>query len=322
MHPDLSSPDPATPLPGIVCRAMIRDLSLSLPDPVEDTPDARADRDHAAIAEVTALAPADAGELRIAIRCVTADAWTHAFLRLLNTHADDIPALLRLSAQAAAVGRVANANRALLQRVQAERRRRRPDATADADERAERHARTMLMQAWDEQEQHLATPLPKAPPVAAPARAAGSPRGRTAEDARWEQIVAKRRRQYEEAMAAGGPEPDWLTPAWRLSLGLPEPPPPTEEEKQRRRVLNDADRYAIIHPLRSRLIRRLGNLPPDCGIEPPAPDLLEAIRTGKETNQLWADRLTPEQAKLNAGRDRDLLWRYEEEASAQAGNPG
>jgi len=119
-------------------------------------------------------------------------------------------------------------------------------------------------------------------------------------------------------MAAGGPEPDWLTPAWRLSLGLPEPPPLTEEEKQRRRVLNEADRYAIIHPLRSRLIRRLGNLPPDCGIEPPAPDLLEAIRTGKETNQLWADRLTPEQAKLNAGRDRDLLWRYEED-SAQAG---
>ena len=308
--PDLSSPDPATPLPGIVCRAMVRDLVHGLPDPIGNTPDARAERDHAAIAEAALLAPADAGELRIALRCVTADARAHAFLRLMNAYSEDVRTLLRLSTQAAAMERCANASRTLLLRTQAQRRRHTAGATAEADEQAAQRAQDGLMQAWQDLAGEGATPLPKAPPLPAPARAA--PRAATSERARWEQAVAQRRQEYEAAMAAGLPEPDWINPAWRLALGLPEPPPPTEEEKQRLYWLRQADRYAIIHPMRSRLIRRLGNLPPDCGVEPPEPALLEAIRSGNEANQEWADRMTPAEARMNAGRDRHLLCRYEE----------
>jgi hypothetical protein len=341
--PEPEPPDPTpNPLPAIICRAMVRDLSRGLPDPPDDTPDARAERDHAAIAEAAWLAPADPAELRIALRCVTADAWANAWLRLMNAHAADTPTLLRLSAQAAAMARLANASRALLQRLQAQRRPRTPAAThdaatpgaatpgaatpdaatPDADTQAMQRAQDGLMQAWHDLARHLAHPLPKAPPApirTAPVRTA--PTRRSAEDAEWDRIVAERRQDYDAAIAAGRPEPDWMTPAWRLTLGLPEPPPPTEEEKRRLHWLNEADRYAIIHPLRSRLIRRLGDLPPDCGVEPPEPELLDAIRTGQECNQQWADNLSLEQAKLNAGRDRDLLWRYEE-ALAQAGAAG
>jgi len=332
-------PTPAAPLPIIVCRAMVRDLVRGLPDPSPDTspanptptpapqdtaptppgtPDARTERDHAAIAEVALLAPADPGEIRVAIRCVTADAWANEYLRRMNIHGDDTPTLLRLTAQATHMGRLANANRHLLLRLQSLRRRLAPAAaTPDADEHAWERTHDGLMHAWEEQAQDLATPLPKAPPLPDPVR----PSQRSAADAEWDRIVAKRRRMYEEAMQTDGEEPGWLTPAWRLTLGLPEPPPPTEAQIHRMRILNEADRYAVIHPLRSRVIRRLGNLPPGCGIDPPPPELLDAIRTGTGTNQLWADRMTPAQAKMNAGRDRDLLWRYEEEW-ANANNGG
>ena len=310
------SAEPSSPLPAPVCRAMAYDLLRGLPDPVEDTRLDPSERQRAAIDEVALLVPADAGEMRIAIRCVSADAWANAYLRLMTMHAGDLGTLLRLTAQANAMGRAANANRALLQRVQAQRRRRRPDADpAAADAQAERRARDGLTQAWQEQAEHLAQPLPKPPAPAAPAGTARH------QDTAFERLVAERRQQAEAAAAAGAPEPDWMTPAWRLKLGLPEPPPPTEAEKRQLKLLDEADRFAIIHPLRSRLIRRLGNLPPDCGIEPPRPELLEAIRSGNEANQRWADKLTLSQANQNAGRDREFLWKYEAEL-AKAAAPG
>jgi hypothetical protein len=315
---DLTHPDHHTkPLPNVVCRAMVRNLSRGLPDPETNTPEAHTDRDHAAIAELALLSPADAGEMRIALRCVMAEAWAAEFLRLMSIHAEDIHTLLRLTPQAAAMTRAANAGRTLLLRLQAPRRRRITEAEAAiADEQAMERTQDGLMQAWEELAEELAIPLPKAPALLSPARAGSQ---RATRNEKWQQIVAQRRAQYEAAMAAGEPEPDWMTAAWRMTLGLPEPPPPTPEEKQRLHWLDQADRYAIIYPLRSRLIRRLGNLPPNCGIEPPEPELLHAIRTGKECNQEWADNLTLHQAKLNAGRDRDLLWKYEEELAQAAG---
>ena len=298
---------------------MVRDLVLGLPDPLDDTPASRTERDHAAIAEVASLAPADPGECRIAIRCVTTDAWANAHLRRMNAHSEDLGTLLRLTAQAATTGRVAIANRHLLQRVQTQRQRRTPDAPADADDQAAQVAQDGLMQAWHELAEQLAQPLPKAPPPpATPAARTGATPALRHSAGPFEQLVAERRQELATA-PAGAPEPDWMTPAWRLTLGLPAPPPPAEDDTRRRDLLHDADRYAITYPMRSRLIRRLGNLPPDCGIDPPPPDLLEAIRSGNEANLLWADALTPEQARQEAGRDRELLCRYEKALAETAG---
>ena len=190
------------------------------------------------------------------------------------------------------------------------RRRRKKNDTPEADQQAEQHAYDGLMQAWQELAEEFAKPLPKAPAVAAHG---GARLGVLTGAKRFEQAVAERRQEAEAAAAAGAPEPDWVTPAWRQTLDLPEPPPPTEDDRQRLRLLTQADKYAVLHPMRARLIRRLGGLPPDCGVESPPPDLLDAIRTGEASNLLWADRLTPAQARQNAGRDRDLLCRYEAE---------
>ena len=332
----------ATRIPAEVCRVMAHDLVRGLPDPVgtiEHDPAER--RQRAAIDEVALLAPADAGELRIAIRYVTAEAWASAYLQRMSMHDQDVHTMMRLTAQAMAVGRAANASRTLLHRMQAARRQRRPEPdAAEADAQAERCAREGLLQGWAEQAERLAVPLPKVPAAVdgvadgtawaaggTAAYGAGGARGVAAgggrhQETSFERVVAERRREAEAAAAAGEPEPRWMTPAWRLTLGLPEPPPPTEDERRRLQLLDDADRFAIVHPLRSRLIRRLGNLPPDCGIEPPEPELLEAIRTGNEANQRWADGLTLEQANQNAGRDRLLLWKYEEDLAQAQAPPG
>ena len=307
--PAPAAPAPIRPIPAIVSRAMILDLAHGLPDPIDDTPAGRAERDHAAIAEVALLAPADAGEMRIAIRCVTTDAWANAWLRTMNAHSNDMPALQRITVQATSVARVANANRALLQAVQTQRRKLAADpAAAAADAQAEQAAQHSLLQAWHAESEELAQPLEKAPPPAAADHAKPAARGNASP---FEQAVAARRREVEAAVAAGEPLPDSITPAWRVTLGLPAAPPPTEDEQQRQHWLDEADRYAIVRPLCSRLIRRLGSLPADCGVEPPPPELLAAIRTGNETNQRWADSLTPAQARLYAGRDRALLGYYE-----------
>ncbi len=106
--------------------------------------------------------------------------------------------------------------------------------------------------------------------------------------------------------------PDAATPT--PPAAAPEPPSPPvspEEEERRADLLRQADRYAIVYTQRSRLIRRFGRLPEDCGIEQPEPELLHAILTGNGTNQRWADSLTAEEARTNAGLDRHLC-RYEE----------
>ena len=94
----------------------------------------------------------------------------------------------------------------------------------------------------------------------------------------------------------------------------------TEEEKRLDALLFEADRFATIFPMRTRLIRRFGKLPDDCGIEPPEPEMLETIRTGDGVSLRWADELTPAEAYQNAGNDRHLC-KYEEAGDGEAVMP-
>lgn len=102
---------------------------------------------------------------------------------------------------------------------------------------------------------------------------------------------------------------------------VPRPPPPkvevlSEAEKQRRRIGRKADEYAVLYPLRSRVLRRMQGMPPDAPFEAPEPALLEAILHGQWDNQLWADRMTPEEAMIDGGHDR-MGWPYEPDANPE-----
>jgi hypothetical protein len=78
-----------------------------------------------------------------------------------------------------------------------------------------------------------------------------------------------------------------------LAEAPPEPPPPAPEpdapelparelaeEAAPRDLAADAERYAILHPRRARLIRSLGGLPDHPDFGPPDPELVHAIATG------------------------------------------
>ena len=105
-------------------------LQTGLPPPVDDSAEALAHRDNAAIAEVAAMLPVNAEEASLAARSVAANAQAMDSLRLARRCPDDLDHVLRCSAQAATVMRQANAARSLLLRVQAVRRKREADPDA------------------------------------------------------------------------------------------------------------------------------------------------------------------------------------------------
>jgi hypothetical protein len=92
-------------LPTSVARDVFATLCAGLPPPPTDTPEARAVRDVAAMAAVTALRPADAFEARLAAQIVAADAQAMDSFRLASQYCNDLSATLRCRAQAAAMMR-------------------------------------------------------------------------------------------------------------------------------------------------------------------------------------------------------------------------
>ena len=60
----------------------------------------------------------------------------------------------------------------------------------------------------------------------------------------------------------------------------PPTPPPGEDDELPADLDAEADRYAIIYPRRTQLLRRLGRVPDDCDFGPPEPELVHAIVTG------------------------------------------
>jgi len=110
---------------------LVHTLHTSLPLPADDSPEARAHRDNAAIAEVASLLPVNAEEAAIAARCVAANAYAMDCLRLARLHPDDSRHVLRCNAQSASMMRQARAFRTALDRAQTARRKR--EAAPDAD---------------------------------------------------------------------------------------------------------------------------------------------------------------------------------------------
>ena len=109
---------------------LINTLRTSLPAPVNDTPEALARRDNAAIADVASMLPANASEATLAAQFVAAAAHAHACLRLAGVYPASIELGLKCRARSASMMREAQGARRLLMRVQAERRKLESDSAA------------------------------------------------------------------------------------------------------------------------------------------------------------------------------------------------
>jgi hypothetical protein len=262
-------PDPDLQLQRDLYYQVVRMLSAALPPPLADTQEALDRRDRTAIGLVATLRPVNAEEVAIAAQFVAA--YTHAMdcMAQMRKHAGQ-PAAVKLDAQSRSAFREARGARSLLLRVQAARHKReKSHAASDQDAWLEHIALSLLTEALDHAPPapaaapparepapaDLLSPIPApavAPPAPGPAPAVALP-------------------AHAPAPAVALPQAEPLPPPAPTLAEDGEPPPDLDAE---------ADRYAIIYPRRTQLLRRLGRVPDDCDFGPPDPELVHAIVTG------------------------------------------
>jgi hypothetical protein len=157
-------PDLSLRLPRDLYWLVLHTLRGLLPPPDTNAPDAETRRDHAAIALVASMLPGNAEEADLASRCVGHAAYGMHCLRQARLHRNDLSAFLKCNAQAASMERRAQSGRTLLQRLQAERRKREADPAAAGKAEWIEHCATGLMAAALDH----ATPAAAADPPPAP----------------------------------------------------------------------------------------------------------------------------------------------------------
>jgi hypothetical protein len=130
LSPEPEPLDLTLQLPRDTYYQVIHTLRGSLPPPITDSPEDLVRRDNAAMAHVAALLPATADEADLAATYVAANAQAMECLRLARKYHGDPNFILKCTAHSANMMRQARATRSLLQRVQAERRKREADNAA------------------------------------------------------------------------------------------------------------------------------------------------------------------------------------------------
>ena len=123
-----SQPDPTLDLPRDLYFQVVHELRNALPPPISDSPEDAIRRDNAMIAQVAALRPANAEEVLLAAQCIAASAQALDCLRLARLHRDDVPHVLKCTAQAASMMRQSRGALAHLHRLQAARNKRQPES--------------------------------------------------------------------------------------------------------------------------------------------------------------------------------------------------
>ncbi len=155
----LTPPDPLACLPRDAYAHLIVTLRATLP-PTDDTPQALANRDHAAIAQVAALCPVNAAEAALAGQYVAANAQAMDCLRLARDPDIAPEWALRCTAQAASMMRQAQGAMRLLLRAQATRTKLEADSAAVDRAAWTEHCATQ----WMAQALPPAAAAPAAPP--------------------------------------------------------------------------------------------------------------------------------------------------------------
>lgn len=127
---DQHAPDLTYVLPRHLYHHVVHALRAALPPPPADTQEDLTRRDHAAIAQVAALLPANGEEVALAAQFVAANAHALDCLRLARQSPNDILLELKCRAQSASMMRQARGARSLLLSVQARRLKREASASA------------------------------------------------------------------------------------------------------------------------------------------------------------------------------------------------
>ena len=243
------APDPgvASQLPADAYYHLVRTLCLTLPPPPSGDPDDLARRNHAAIAAVAALVPANAAEAILAAEFVAASEQWKDFLRLAQLSETTPERALKCRAQALSMMREAKSALRLLLRLQETRGKREANSAACNSAAWTEHCAIGLM----------AEAL-SAQPAAAPARPA------TAEP------PAPASQSKPAPCPDTGPEP-MSAAARRAALELAPD------------LIAAAERYAATYPERAAYIRRAGKMPPGDVryFDPPEATLAGALIAGR-----------------------------------------
>lgn len=157
--------DPIEQLPKAVYRCIIADLHAFVPSPDLTDPELIAERVRAAIADIASMVPVNAEEASIALRVVLADAQARDCMRHACMHFNDTGIAMKCRAQANHCQRTANAARALLLRVQADRHKREAVQKSCEQDAWTIHATESYLLAADGQS--VAAPPPPPSPVTA-----------------------------------------------------------------------------------------------------------------------------------------------------------
>jgi hypothetical protein len=161
-----SPPPPAIELSTPLYYQLVYTLTDLLPPPLDDTPEGLRARNHAAIAKVAALLPANANEIDLAAQCIAARAQAEEMLRLLRQHPSDINLVMRLNAQYASMVRTSLSVLGRLMRVQALRQKREAmDGAANQDAWAQHIAEQSMLLVADPDSGPQQAALPQVPPV-------------------------------------------------------------------------------------------------------------------------------------------------------------
>ncbi len=174
---DSAPPNPtnlADQLPAQVYYHLIHTLCNSLPSPLTDSPEDLARRNHAAIARIAALAPANAVEAEAAAQYVAASEQWKECLRLAQLPERSFLVAMQCRAQANSMMRQANGSLRLLLRMQAARQKLEKDSEArDRAAWTEHCAIALMAEALSQQPEPQPAPpataeRPSPPPASKP----------------------------------------------------------------------------------------------------------------------------------------------------------
>ncbi len=267
--PDHPNAALALRLPADAYYHLIRTLRLTLPPPLSDGPEDLARRDHAAIARVAALVPANAAEADLAAMFVAASEQWKDCLRLAQLPETTLEWAAKCRAQAIGMMRQANGALRLLLRLQEARGKREANPAACNSAAWTEHCAIALMA------EALAPAMQPAP--AQPAKPAASRSGAECDREPSAPCRGPALPTQSSLPATGGRGEKPCAENERTASRPPEGEgarPGAGESG-----LAEAEHYAVLYPERAALIRRMGRLPHDLAFGPPDADVVRALVT-------------------------------------------